>query len=155
MQSQKNSFSFMWKTTISLYWNLRISELSLFALFFNLLFCCPTTKFWAIVEGAGNNPMLMTVPLFLFLLEGQKRLDEEITSWWSAQRSFNWNHSNSYIILQPTDLFCYTVLIFVKSKMLISFNLLTHKYWGNIKPHMVSQWSKCIVFLLKYKGTFI
>ena len=54
--------------------------MSLFALLFNLLFCCPTTNFWAIVEGTGTNPMLMTVPLFLLLLEAQKKLDEEITS---------------------------------------------------------------------------
>ena len=38
------------------------------------------------------------------------------------------NNSNSYIMYQPTDLFCHTVLIFAKFNMLTSFNPFLHKY---------------------------
>ena len=43
----------------------------------------------------------------------------------------NWQHFNSYIMPKATDLFCHTVLSFVKSSMLVSFNPLNYKYWGN------------------------
>ena len=44
----------------------------------------------------------------------------------------NWQHFNSYIMPKATDLFCHTVLSFVKSSMLVSFNPLNYKYWGNM-----------------------
>ena len=104
-----------------------------------------------------NRQMLITVLLLSFLLEGQKELHEEVKSWWSAQRSFNWQHFISYLMPQTTDLFCQTILIFAKSSMLISFNPLLRKYWGNTYPqypNMIFQLSKGIVFPLKYEGTF-
>ena len=58
---------------------------------------------------------------------------------------------------QPTDLFRHTILIYVKSNLLISFNTLTRKYLGNMYPDMVSQWSMGIVSppkVLKYGRNF-
>ena len=77
--------------------------------------------------------MLITVVLLLFKLEGKKELHEEVKSQWSTLRSFNWQHSKSYIMPQPTDLFCHTVL-FAK------FNMLT-----NFSPH----------FLVNIEGAYI
>ena len=65
--------------------------------------------------------MLITVVLLLFKLEGKKELHEEVKSQWSTLRSFNWQHSKSYIMPQPTDLFCNTILC-AKSIMLTSFS---------------------------------
>ena len=47
-------------------------------------------------------------------------LDEEVIS--SPQRGFNWDHSNSYVMLKLTDLFCLPVL-FAKFIILASFIL--------------------------------
>ena len=63
----------------------------------------------------------------------------------------NWQHSNSYLMPQTTDLFCHKVLIFVKTNMLISFNPFVGKYWEK----MTFYWSKGIVFPLNYRGTFL
>ena len=52
-QIQRNIFSFMWKRTISLYWNLGTSEFLFSFCFFNLLLC-PTTNCWAVVERTGS-----------------------------------------------------------------------------------------------------
>ena len=110
----------------------RISEFPPFTLLF--LTCCPSVPqptFGLLLRGEAQSSSV-DVLLLLFLLEDQKELHEEVRSWWSAQRGLNWQHSSSYIMPQLTDLFCHTVLIFVKSKMLLSFNPLTRKYWGNI-----------------------
>ena len=63
--------------------------------------------------------MLITVVLLLFKLEHKKELHEEVNkSQWSAPRGFNWQHSKSYIMLEPTDLFCHTIFFSI-------FNMLT------------------------------
>ena len=62
---------------------------------------------------------------------------------------------NNVLILQPTDVFCHTIFIFTKLNMLISYNPLSRKYWRNMHPQMIFQWSKGIVSpLLKYEGNF-
>ena len=125
-----NVFSFMWKRAISLYWNLGASELVLFVLFVafpshnQLLGCCWDNKL--------HHPVVR-LPLLLFPFERQKELYDE--SWWSAQRGINWQHSHSYIVAQPTDLFYHTILLFAKSSMLINFNPHPRKHWANTQPH--------------------
>ena len=64
--------------------------------------------------------MLITIVLMLFKHEDKKELYEEVKSQWSALRGFNWQHSKSYIIPQPIDLFCHTTLL-AKFNMLTSF----------------------------------
>ena len=66
--------------------------------------------------------MLITVVLMLFKLEDKKELHEELKSQWSVLKGFNQQHSKSYIIPQPTDLFCHTILL-AKFNMLTSFSL--------------------------------
>ena len=67
--------------------------------------------------------MLITIVLLLFKLEDKKRASwGGYKSQWSALRVFNWQHSNSYIMLNPTDLFCHIVL-FAKFNMLASCHL--------------------------------
>ena len=56
-----------------------------------------------------------------------------MNSWtygWSALSCFNWQSSNSYIMPQSAYLFCLTILIFSKFKVLTSFNSLPCKHWG-------------------------
>ena len=60
-------------------------------------------------------------------------------------RSFNWDHSNSYLMHKLTDLFCLTIL-FAKFNILASFNLHfpmeqghsvpSHKVWGSFSWEM-------------------
>ena len=89
--------------------------------------------------------MLIIVVLMLFKLEDKKQLLEEVKSQWSALRGFNWQHSKSYIIPQPTDLFCRRIFL-PKFNMLTSFS---PHFFTNIEaaytPHMIFQWSKGIV----------
>ena len=66
--------------------------------------------------------MLITIVLMLFKLEDKKELYEEVKSQWSALSGFNWQHSKSYIIPQPADLFCNKILL-AKFNMLTSFSL--------------------------------
>ena len=113
----------------------------------------PQSTFELLLSGqtASSN---VDVILLLILLESRKELLEEVRSWWSGKRGLNWQQCNSYIMPQPTELFCHTFPIFVKSNMLISFNPLTRGYWGNMQPHMVFQWSNGIVSPLKYRESF-
>ena len=77
-----------------------------------------------------------------FKLEDKKELHEEVKSQWSALRVFNWQHSKSHIIPQPTDLFCHTIL-------LAEFNMLTSfipHFLADIEGYMIFQWSKGLVF---------
>ena len=110
----------MWKRTISLYWNLGISEFLFSFCFFNLLLC-PTTNCWAVVERTGSMIQCWCSFIAFFLLQDQKELHEKVKSWWRSLRGLNWQHSNSYIMSQLTDLSCHTVLIFVKFNMLKKF----------------------------------
>ena len=81
---------------------------------------------WVLLETEGsisNHPMLTTVVLLLFKLENKKELHEEVNkSQWSALRGMNWQHSKSYIMLEPTDLFSHTIF-FAKFNMLTSLSL--------------------------------
>ena len=104
---------------------------------FAFLICCfailrPT--FGLLLKGQGQSSNVNHCSFLLFLLEGQKELQEEFKFWWSAQRGFNWQHFNSYKIPQPTYLFCHTILIIAKSSMLRSFNPLPWKYWRSTSP---------------------
>ena len=92
-----------------------------------------------------NHPLFITVLLLLFQLEGKKELHWEVKSWGLVERGFNWQHFNSSLMPQPTDLFSPTILIFVKFNMLTKFNPLLHEYWVNTCPYMIFQWSKGIV----------
>ena len=76
----------------------------------------------------------------------------KVKSSWSAQRSFNWQQSNSYVMLQPTDLLCHKIIIFAKSNILISLNQLSRKYWGDTYSHLIFQWesSYCPHYSLFY-----
>ena len=52
----------------------QVSLNSLFSLcFFNLLLCCPTTNFWAIVEGTGSLNQCCCYFIAIFI-EGQKEI---------------------------------------------------------------------------------
>ena len=51
-------------------------------------------------------------------------------------------------------LFYYTILVFPKSNLLTSFNLLPSKYWGSTHPHVIFQRSKDVVSFLKYGDIF-
>ena len=73
-----------------------------------------------------NHPVFITVVSLLFKLEDKKEFHEEIKSQWSTLRGFNWQHSKSHIIPQPSDLFCHTIL-------LTKFNMLT-----SFSPHFVA-----------------
>ena len=87
-----------------------------------------SSKYWnlGISELRGQvQSFNVAVLLLVLLLEGQKELHEEVKSWWGSQRGLNWQHSNPDVIPQPSYLFWHTILIFVKSNMLISFNLYT------------------------------
>ena len=70
--------------------------------------------------------MLIIAVLMLFKLEDKAALHEEVKSQWSALRGFNSQHSKSYIIPQPIDLFCHTIL-------LAKFNILT-----SFSPHFLA-----------------
>ena len=70
--------------------------------------------------------MLIAVVLMLFKLEDKNELREDVKYQWSALSDFNWQHSKSYIIPQPADLFCHTIL-------LVNFNMLT-----SFSPHFVA-----------------
>ena len=74
-QSQRNIFSFTWKRTITLYWNLLTSELLLFVLFFffifyffYLLLCSPLPNFWgkACWGERLNHPILIIVFFYYY-----------------------------------------------------------------------------------------
>ena len=55
---------------------------------------------------------------------------------------FNWQHSKSYTIPQPTDLFCHVILL-AKFNMFTSFSLhFLVNIEGAYYPHIVFQWSK-------------
>ena len=65
---------------------------------------------WKLKAASSNHPVLVTVVLLLFKLENKKGLHKEVNKCqWSALRVFNWQDSKSYIMPQPTDLFCHTV----------------------------------------------
>ena len=68
-----------------------------------------------------NQPILITIVLLVFKLEDKKDLHEQVNSQWSALRGFNWQHSKSYVMPQPTDLFCHTIFL-AKFNMLMSFS---------------------------------
>ena len=107
--------------------------------FFNLSFCWPTTDFWVLVKRTGS--IVQSLLFWCYLnLKIKKELHEEVKFQWSALRVFNWQHFNSYMIPQHTDLFCHTI-IFAKFKMLTSFNPseLPFKYWGSIYAHITFQ----------------
>ena len=87
--------------------------------------------------------MLITVVLLLFELENKKELDEEIKSQWSALRCYKWQHSNYYIMPQPTDLFCHANF-FAKFNMLTSFSL---HFFANIEGEYIHSW----IYPLKIK----
>ena len=54
----------------------------------------------------------------------KKELQEEVDkSQWSALKGFNWRHSKSYVMPQPTDLFCHTIF-FVKFNICTSLETL-------------------------------
>ena len=79
------------------------------------------------------------IDLALFKLENKKELHGEINkSRWSPVRGFNWQHSKSYIMPQPTD----CQIQYVTS---LSLQFLANIYWGNIYLQMIFQWSKGIV----------
>ena len=109
---------------------------SFFALFFLPLVLLSHNQLSGYYWGDRlNNSMLMTDCPFAANFTWRSRR----ASWvgivlMEYPKGFNWQHSNFYIMPQTTDPFCHTVLpvIFVKSNMLISFNLLTHKYWENM-----------------------
>ena len=100
-QNQRNVFSFMWKKTATLYWNLRTSEFCLLFFFcFLFLTCCfpvPWPTFRLLREKSESCNVNHCVLLLIFWLEGQKELIEEVASWWISQNGFDWEHSNSYI----------------------------------------------------------
>ena len=95
---------FMWKRTITLHLNLGSYEFPLFVLFFNLLFCCPMSNFWDVVQVTGSIIQCQHCVILLIYLLGQKFPYDKVESWPSAQRSLKWEHSNSYIIPHSTDL---------------------------------------------------
>ena len=72
--------------------------------------------------------MLITVVLLLFKPEDKNELHEEVKSQWSAIRGFKWQHSKSYIMPQPTDQFCHTIL-FAKFNM----SCFSPHFLGNIE----------------------
>ena len=83
-QSQSNIFSFRWKTTVTLYWNLGTSEFSIFVVFSDLWQCCPTAKsFPKVLESCWrdklNYPMLIAVFLLLFQFEGKKSFMRKVS----------------------------------------------------------------------------
>ena len=89
--------------------------------------------------------MLITVVLMLFKDEDKKELRGAVKSQWSALRGFNCQHSNSYIIPQPTDLFCHRIVL-AKLNILTSFSLhFLPNIEGAYTPHMIFQWRKGIV----------
>ena len=59
--------------------------------------------------------------LLLFKHENKKELREEFNSQWNSLRDSNWQHSKTYIMPQPTDLFCHAIIL-AKFNMLC-FNL--------------------------------
>ena len=117
---------------------------------------CLTTNFWAVVEWTGSIIQCYVV-LLLFLLVGRKEHHEEVKSCWSAQSGLKWQHSNFYIMPQPSNLFCHTAFIFDKSNMLISFNPLNRKLLReHVTPHDFPVEQRHITHLkckgLKFKG---
>ena len=100
--------------------------------FFNLLFFwIPQSIYWrgCCWRGRLSHPMLSFFYCYFFL-KSQNEIHEEVKSWWNGQRGLYWQHSNSYIMVQPTDLFCHTVLIFVKVLAHLLANI-----EGKCKPH--------------------
>ena len=107
-----------------------------------------TTIFWYITQVNLNSLFLLCFFNLLLCCP-----TTNIPTDFNIQR-LDWQHSNSYIMHQPTELFCHTVLIFVKPIMLLSFNQLTCKYWGSMKSlhdFLVVQGDSA---LLKYRVTF-
>ena len=72
----------------------------------------------------------------LFRDEDKKELHEEVKSQWSALRGFNWQHSKSYIIPTPADLFCHRNLL-AKFNILTSFKMHFH---ANIEGGCTPTW---------------
>ena len=100
-----------------LYTKTQVHLNSLFSLCFfqSVAFLDPTTNLLKGLLSKGQaQSSNAVVLLLLFFLKGQKEIHEEVKSWWNGQRGLYWEHSNSYIMVQPTDLFCHAVLIFVK-----------------------------------------
>ena len=117
--SQADIFGFRWKKNITLYWNL--NSLSSFC-FLNCCFVSPRLSFGLLLGDWLNHPMLITAVSLLFKVEDKIELQKEVKSQWSALRGFNWQHFNSYIMLQSTDLLCETIF-FAKFNLLKIFIL--------------------------------
>ena len=81
--------------------------------------------------------MLITVVLLLFKLENKKELHEDVNkSQWSALKGFNWQHSKSYIMSQPTDVLSHAIS-FGKFNMLTSFSV---HFLANIEGVYTPTW---------------
>ena len=74
----------------------------------------------------------------LFKLEDKEGLHEEVKSQWNALRGFNWQncHCKSYIISQPTDLCCHTIVL-AKFSMLTSFS---PHFLANVEGAYIPTW---------------
>ena len=77
-------------------------------------------------------------------------------SQWCALRDINWQHSRSYIMLQPTDLFCH-IILFAKSNMLTRFNphFLANNEAAYTPTYDLPLEKRHSVFPIKYRGTFL
>ena len=60
-------------------------------------------------EFADHPMLLIAIVLLLFKIENKKELHEEIiqVSMECPKVLFKWQHSKSYVMPQPTDLFCH------------------------------------------------
>ena len=113
------------KRTVLLYWNFYILIPTFHAVFLTCCFVVPRTTIRLLLRGHVQSLILITVVSLLFKLEDKRGLHEEFKPQWSARKLLNWQHCNSYIMPQPNDLFCHTILL-AKLIMPTSFNLLAN-----------------------------
>ena len=67
---------------------------------------------------------------------------------------FKWQHSKSYVMPQPTDLFCHTIF-FAKFSILTNFSLqICANIEGTYTPTLFSSGAKGIVSPIKYRMIF-
>ena len=86
----------------------------------------------------------MTVLFYCFFrLKVKKSFMKKLSLDGVRKRGFNWQKFKYLLMPQFTDLFCLRILIFSRSNVWASFNLLPHKYWGS--TCIVFQWRKVAV----------
>ena len=101
-QSQRNIFSFRWKRTGALYWNLGRSEFPLFVVLLTCCFVVPQMTFEPLLKGHAQSSNVNHCFLLPFKHEDKKELNEEIKG---ATKLYFMYYSCVVIILFSTGLY--------------------------------------------------